>query len=214
MLAESLVELVAVANDSLFHRSVLQQELLGLIKFILLYVADVLDAHLLGDQDICVVTTDAHAAFQASCTSAHVDVALLLLERVDHLIDCFEACRLARISNVGFDGHFVAFYDSITCLVLLLLLLMKYWVEDGVYLVDSANILLSNYWYRITPRICSHEEGLVRNDANRLWLHMVACFRVHRRTILVELVAADFQKVPLLLSAFALWFLMRLRAQC
>ena len=205
---------MAVANDCLLRRSVLQQELLGLVEFILLYVADVLNAHLLGDQDICVVTTDAHAALQASGTAARVDVALLLLERVDHLIDCFEACRLACVSNVRLDGHFVALYDSITCLVLLLLLLVEDRVEDRVYLVDSANILLSNYWYRIAPRISSHEEGLVGDDANRLWLHMVASFRVHRRTSLVKLVAADLQKVTLRLSAFALWFLMRLRAQC
>ena len=128
MLAGSLVELVAVANDRLLRRPVLQQELLGLVELILLYVADVLDAHLLGDQDICVVTTDAHAALQASGTAARVDITLLLLERVDHLIDGFEACRLARVSNVRLNGHFVAFYDSITCLVLLLLLLMEDWV--------------------------------------------------------------------------------------
>ena len=189
----------------------MQQELLGLVEFILLYVADVLDAHLLGDQDICVVTTNTHAALQASGTAARVDVALLLLERVDHLIDCFEACRLACISDVWL-GHFVALYDCITCLVLLLLLLMEDWVEDGVYLVDAANILLSNYWYRIAPRICSHEEGLVGDDANWLRLHMVACLRVHCRISLVELVTADLQKVTFLLSAFAQWFLMGLRA--
>ena len=82
---------------------------------------------------------------------------------------------------------------------------------------SAACILLGDYWHRrsIVPRIrSSHEEGLVGDDAYRLWLHMVASFRVHRRTSLVELVAADLQKVTLRLSAFALWFLMRLRAQC
>lgn len=136
---------------------------------------------------------------------------------MNHLVDSLKATRLACITDIRFYDHLVSFDNCINGLLLLLLLL-----ESGVriqhrfYLVDTTcNVLLlmlGSVRDSLVPCVRSQQEGLVGDYTDWLGLQLVVSLGDHGRTCLVELVAADLEEVALRLPAFALGFLMRLRA--
>ena len=169
--------MLRVSNDSFLGFIRVHHEIvLCFVELALLNVTNVLHGHFTGDHYVRIFTADAHATFQASSGACVcIYVTLLLLQRMNNLINSFKATRLACITDIGLYDHFVSFDNCINSLLLLLLLLesgMR--IQNRFDLVDTTcNILLlmlTSGRDGFVPRVRSQQEGLVGDYTDWLGL--------------------------------------------